>query len=272
MHLAKFSRKEFKNERWDYQPGEHVADVQPSQGGKTHWMYDLAGATDWPDKPPVSLVIKAVDSTPAHMTRRLGWKETPVWPPAPRRPWQPQPTGYTLWPKHDLSMRDDALERTQANQRAQIRRLFLGARKGGQPIIAGELYGLLAELGMRDLLIEGVTRGSSARSPIWYDTQKASGTQGISLPGFFLNCPMHYFFGYDPVEANRKKISEIGGINSAAVMDIVGGHGSWCPPECDEHISVVPMRTPSGIRPISELLYINKNGPRGGYMCIVSVF
>jgi hypothetical protein len=83
---------------------------------------------------------------------------------------------------------------------------------------------------------------------------------------------MHYFFGYDPVEGNRKRISEIGGINSAAVMDIVSGHGSYCPPECDEHISVVPIRTPGGIRPISELLYINKNGPRGGYMCIVSVF
>lgn len=271
MPLARFDRKEFLTERWDYQPGEHVATIQPSQGGKTHWNYELAAATDF-GRPPVALVIKAVDPTPSMMGKRLGWKEIRTWPPPPLLPWQRKPAGYNLWPKHDLSMHPQALERTQAAQEREFRKLFLSARKGGQPIIAGELYGLLAELHLRALLIEGVSRGSSAKSPIWYDTQKPSGTQGVSMPGQFFNCPTHLFLGYDPVETNRKRFSEIGGINAQLVMETVSGCRTSCPPDCAMHIRVVPIRTPYGVKPVSELLYINKNGPRGGYMCIVSVF
>jgi hypothetical protein len=270
MPLARFSRAEFKTSRWNYQAGEHVATIQPSQGGKTHWNYELAAATDFA-KPPVALVIKAVDPTPAMWAERLGWKELSAWPPK-RYPWQAEPPGYNLWPKHDLSMRDDALEVTQARQEREFRKVFLSARKGGQPIIAGELYGLLAELHLRNLLIEGVSRGSSARSPIWYDTQKPSGTQGVSMPGQFFNCPTHLFLGYDPVEQNRKRFSEIGGINTQLVMETVSGCRPSCPPDCALHIRVVPIRTPAGVKPVSELLYVDKNGPRGGYMCIVGVY
>jgi hypothetical protein len=270
MPLTRFSRKEFLSSYWDYQPGEHVATIQPSQGGKTHWNYELAGATDFP-KPPVALVIKAVDPTPAKMGAKLGWKEIHAWPPPKVYPWQDRPPGYNLWPKHNLTMADNALELTQAAQEREFRKLFLSSRKGGQAIIAGELYGLLAELHLRNLLIEAVSRGSSARSPIWYDTQKPSGTQGVSMPGQFFNCPTHLFLGYDPVETNRKRFSEIGGINTQLVMETVSGCRQSCPPDCAQHIRVVPTPTPYGVKPVSELLYINKNGPRGGYMCIIGV-
>lgn len=271
--LARFTRGEFKSERWHYEGGEHVAAFEPSQGGKTHWMYELAGATDFGpgSRPPVGLVIKAVDATPASWAKRLGWRETSTWPPR-RRVWEQRPPGYNLWPRHDLSMRDDALEVTQRRQEQEFRKLFLSARKGGQPILAGELYGLLAELHLRSLLIEAVSRGSSAASPLWYDSQRTAGTQGISMPGQFLNCPTHLFLGYDPVENNRKAFSQIGGINSQLVMETVGGCNNYCQPDCANHIRVFNVRTETGkIRPISELLYINKNGPRGGYMCIVGV-
>jgi len=271
MPLTRFSRKEFKASRWNYQPGEHVATIQPSQGGKTHWNYELASATEFA-KPPVALCIKAVDPTPAEWAKKLGWKEIRSWPPPPRWPWEAEPRGYNLWPKHDLSMRQDALEKTQAAQEREFKKLFLSARRGGQPVIAGELYGLLAELHLRNLLIEGVSRGPSAKSPIWYDTQKPSGTPGVSMPGQFFNCPTHLFLGYDPVEQNRKRFSEIGGINTQLVMETVSGCRPSCPPDCQLHIRVVPIPTPYGVKPVSELLYINKNGPRGGYMCIISVF
>jgi hypothetical protein len=270
MALARFSRAEFKSRRWDYQPGEHVATIQPSQGGKTHWNYELAAVTDF-GKPPVAMVIKAVDPTPARWGERLGWKETPTWPPPARMPFTREPPGYNLWPKHDLSMNTDALERTQERQEREFRKLLLSARRGGQAVIAGELYGLLAELHLRALLIEAVTRGSSARSPIWYDTQKPSGTQGISMPGQFFNCPTHLFLGYDPVKANRDRFSEIGGVNAELIKEVVSGCRSFCPPDCGEHIRIMPTQTPAGIKPISELLYINKNGPRGGHMCIIEV-
>jgi hypothetical protein len=255
--LTRFSREEFLRERWDYQPGEHVFVCQPSQGGKTHWLFQLAAATEFP-KPPVALVMKAVDPTPAAWTERLGWKETKHWPPPSRMPWQSKPPGYTLWPPHVLTMAPDALEQTAAIQEREFRKVFLDARRGGQAIIGDEVYGLIAELNLRSQIIEAVSRGSSAKSPLWYATQRPSGTQGISMPGHLFNCPTHLFLGFDPVEGNRKRFSEIGGINTAMVMDEVS------------RLQVIPTPTPHGMKPVSELLYINKNGPRGGYLCIVA--
>jgi hypothetical protein len=271
MSLARFTRREFKNERWDYEQGEHVATIEPTQAGKTHWNYELAAATDF-SRPPVALCMKAVDRTPAEWGKRLGWTETPVWPPKPRLPWQGSPPGYNLWPKHDLSMHPDALERTTENQAREFKKLFLAARRGGQPVIAGELQGLLGEKELRKLLMEAVNRGASARSPLWYDTQKPSGSQEVSIPGHFHNNPTHLFLGYDPVEVNRQKFSKIAGINSQLVMETVSGCGPQCRQDCRDHLRVIPVQTPRGIKHISELLYINKNGPRGGYMAIIGVY
>lgn len=80
MSLQRFNREEFLKTRWNPQRGEQVFIVQPSQGGKTHFAFELLNSIDHV-KPPVALVMKPRDPTPAEMTRKWGWKEIDRWPP-----------------------------------------------------------------------------------------------------------------------------------------------------------------------------------------------
>jgi hypothetical protein len=75
--------------------------------------------------------------------------------------------------------------------------------------VANELYGLLAELNLRTLLTAVVTRDSVAGHGLWYESQKPSGTQGISIPGFFFNSAEHMFLSKDGEERNRQRYGEI---------------------------------------------------------------
>lgn len=255
--LTRFTREEFLTRRWNHQPGEQVFVIQPTQGGKTRWLYQLANATPHV-KPPVCLVMKPRDPTPAEMTRKYGWKEIDTWPPS-RAPWSSRPPGYTLWPKHSLSLDPASIAKTNAHLKRQFEACLMDAYKNGDQItICDEIYGLLAELRMHETILALTTRGSGMKAPIWYATQKPSGTQtGGGLPGQLFNSPVHLFLGYDPDLRNRKTFSLIGGVNTDLVMDEVS------------KLQVHPIQTPHGIKPVSDLLYINKNGPRGGYLCII---
>jgi hypothetical protein len=255
VELTRFGRDEFKHTRWAPQRGESVFFCQPSQGGKTHWAFDLLGQTDHV-KPPVALVMKPIDPTPAAWTRRLGYREVPAWPPPPRI--GAKPPGYTLWPKHQISLDPASIAVSNANLKRQFERAMMDAYKNGdRTVFVDEIYGLLAELDMSQTVNALLTRGMGMGSGLWYATQKPSGTVGSPMPGFVFNSWVHGFFGHDPVEANRKRFAEISGINSGMVAETV------------HKLQVVPTATPAGVKPISELLYVNRNGPRGGYMAII---
>lgn len=255
--LARFNRREFLTERWDYQPGEQVFIAQPTQSGKTHWMWQLMAATGH-RRPPVALVMKPRDPTPAAMTARHGWKEIRSWPPPGRYPWQQVPPGYTLWPRHQLSLDPASLERTNTKIKAQFERCLMGAYKGGDQIVfVDEIYGLLGELGMEKTISALSNRGSGMGAAMWYATQRPAGTIGAGIPGYLLENPVHLFIGKTTVAASRKRFSEIAGVNSRLILGEMEG------------LQIVPTPTPYGTKPVSELLYVNKNGPDGGYMCIV---
>jgi hypothetical protein len=255
--LARFSRREFFTERWDYQPGEQVFISMPTQGGKTRFMWDLMAATPH-RRPPVGLVMKPRDPTPAQMTRAYGWKEIQAWPPPQRAFWQKEPPGYTLWPRHTLSLDPASLERTNDRIKAQFERCLMGSYKNGdQVVFVDEIYGLLGELGMEKTISALSNRGSGMGAALWYATQRPAGTVGAGLPGYLFDNPTHLFFGFTTVESSRKRISQIAGVDGRLVLSEV------------ENLQIVPTPTPYGVKPISELLYCNKNGPGGGYMCIV---
>lgn len=255
--VAHFTRAEFKTSRWDYQPSEHVFFCAPTQAGKTRWAFELLDATALA-RPPVALVMKPRDPTPAAMTKRLGWKEIRSWPPS-HLPLASKPPGYTLWPPHHLSLDPASLEATDKTIKAQFERALMDAyKRGDQQVFVDEVWGLIAELGMGTVINKLLTRGGGMGSGLWYATQKPGGTIGAPLPGYVFNSPTHLFLGYDPVAGNRKRFAEIGGVNTGLVMDAVA------------NLKTYPFPAPGGrTAHVSELLYINKNGPAGGYMCIV---
>jgi hypothetical protein len=203
----------FRRRKFDYKPGHHLAVFGPTQiAGKSTLSFALLEAViaNWPEIRPTTLCMKHRDRVIAHWTRRLGFREVPHWPPTPKvgelPPFGHRPPGHTLWPRQSLTdvEADNAL----------LEREFTSAityNRGHTPSIthANELYGMLAELNLRTLLTAVITRDSVAGHGLWYESQKPSGTQGISIPGFFFNSAEHMFLSKDGEARNRQRYADI---------------------------------------------------------------
>lgn len=229
-----FDLETFRRRHFDYRPGHMVAIFGPTQiSGKSTLSFALQEAIKdtQPEISSITLCMKHRDRVVAHWTKRLGYRETPSWPPDRKfselPPFGTKPAGYTLWPPQTLT------DPVADNERLQ--REFVKAvthNRGHTPSItnANELYGLLAELSkskdqagkpmvpMRTLLTAVVTRDSIAGHGLWYESQKPSGTQGISIPGFFFNSAEHMLLAKDGEERNRRRYAEIAcGIDPAEI-------------------------------------------------------
>jgi hypothetical protein len=210
----------FRRRKFEYDDGHHVAFFGPTQiAGKSTLSFALQEVAVTDRRRATVLCMKHRDRTVAHWTRRLGYREVPTWPPVPKvgelPPFGHPPRGYTLWPRQTLT----DVEADNALLEREFTKAIVHNRKNTPSITnANELYGLLAELNLRKLLTAVVTRDSIAGHGLWYESQKPSGTQGISIPGFFFNCAEHMFLSKDGEERNRVRYSEIAcGIDPAAI-------------------------------------------------------
>ena len=208
---------EFADRRFDYGDGDHVAAFGPTKAaGKTTLLLALLGhvVRTHPEIKPTTLVMKHKDRVVAGWTKRLGFQETASWPPT-RQISNWKPPGYTLWPRQSLT------DETRDNEllEREFRKAIVHNRKHSPSItFADELYGLIAELNLRKLLTAVVTRDSIAGHGLWYASQKPSGTQGVSIPGFFFNSAEHMFLSRDGEERNRVRYGEIAcGIDPGAI-------------------------------------------------------
>jgi hypothetical protein len=205
-----YALDEFRERRWDYRPGHHVAAFGPTQqAGKSTLMFALLEQVhrSYPDIRPTVLTMKHLDRIVSAWTRRLNYQETPLWPPRRQlRRGLERPPGYTVWPAQTLDNEDLDNEHLERQFRAVI-----AANRKHPPSItfADEIYGLIAELNMRRLLTAVVTRDSGAGHGLWYASQKPSGSQGISIPGFFFDSAEHMFLSKDGDERNRQRYGEI---------------------------------------------------------------
>jgi hypothetical protein len=209
---------EFADKYFDYKPGNHVAAFGPTNiSGKTTLLFYLLGSKRTADiENKTVLCMKHTDRIVAGWTDRLGYVETPLWPPRRRlRDGFNQPTGYTLWPHQTLT----DPERDNEHLADQFRRAITHNRTHTPSVtFADEIYGLIAELNMRTLLTAVVTRDAIAGHGLWYASQKPSGTQGVSMPGFLFNSAEHMFLSKDGEERNRIRYGEIAcGIDPRAI-------------------------------------------------------
>lgn len=226
MRVARFERDEFLRTRWAYRPGEHVSLIAPTQNGKTSMIFDLLRYTDtsWCRIPPMMLVAKPRDRVVAEGLDGLGWKETDRWPPR-RKLWEDAPPGYGLWPKH---LRGASTAKNNAHLRTVFDPAVSEAFWGGDSIIVGdEVYFLAVELAMAGELTRHWTQGAGMGAGLWTATQKPSGTSQGSIPSFMYNSPTHTFLGHDPDERNRKRFSEIGGVDPKLVSETVEKLGRY---------------------------------------------
>lgn len=237
--VLQLTRDEFLENYFDYRPGEHVSIIGPTQiAGKTHLAHQLLNrAIETTGLPALSLVMKPRDSTVAKWAQQLQFKEISDYPPS-KWPWQAEPRGYTLWPKHSFDPDKD-----NARIRTIFRKAILDKYRTGDSIIFGdEVYGLCVELGLATELTALWTRGGGMGAGLWSATQKPSGTQQGSIPSFVYNSPSWLFLSRDPDRRNQQRFAEIGGIDGNGVAELTQSLRKY------------------------EFLCIKRDGP---YMCVV---
>jgi hypothetical protein len=96
-----FSRQEFGEFRFDYNPGEHVVFGGPSTRGKTRMAFDLLDYVVTPDLPAMVAVSKPDDAETHIQGARLGFRRVEEWPPPPKinEMFNGKPRGYLVWPQ-----------------------------------------------------------------------------------------------------------------------------------------------------------------------------
>lgn len=221
MRVLRLDRADFLANYWRYRPGEHVAAFGPTQrSGKTHLLFQLLGAANCPNVRKTAFCMKPIDRTVSRWSEALDFKEVPTWPPPPRWPWQDKPSGFTLWPRHTMNPAIDNRHIGGVFQTA----ILDGYKRGNTILFLDEIYGMLAELkvsdpskqngtrtGLTEELLAVLTRGGGMGCGAWLATQKPSGTQQTSLPGFVFNCPTHMFLAPDNDDRNRRRYAELAG-------------------------------------------------------------
>jgi hypothetical protein len=216
--VQRLDRLDFLENYFDYKRGDHVSIIGPTQiAGKTHLAHQLLdSAASQTGIKPVSFVMKPRDETVANWSGKLKFKEIDQWPPPKWKFWEPEPRGYTLWPKHSFDP-----ERDNEHMKGIFRRALLDQYKNGDSItFADEVYGVCVELGMPTELTALWTRGGGMGAGLWSATQKPSGTQQGGIPSFVYNSPSWLFLSRDPDKRNRDRFNEIGGIDGNSISEI----------------------------------------------------
>lgn len=239
--LQYIQREEFLSDYFDYQPGQHISVIGPTNiSGKSYLCHQLLDqAIKNTGLPAVSLVMKPRDRTVSEWSQKLQFKEISSWPPV-KYPWQRAPRGYTLWPHQSQT----DIGSDNAHLANEFRGAILDMYKKGDAIIFGdEVYGLCVECGLSQELTALWTRGQGMGVGLISATQKPSGTTQGSIPSFVYNSPTWTFLSRDPDKRNRDRFSEIGGVDGHFIGD-----------------EVMKLRK-------YEFLCLHREGP---YMCIVS--
>lgn len=262
FNLEWIPRVPFIDEYFTYHRGQHLALIEPTGGGKTRIKYQLLKrAMELCPQLRVKVTIpkRLVLEAPAY-NAALGLAETPTWPPAPRRFWEKEPTGYAVWPKHLLGRPDEdpdmVLQRNRAHIEAIMKAAALDSLEKGDVIHdADDIYVQAVVLGMNEFFSEMLTDGRELGCGLWGANQKPSGTRDGSVTSFFYSAPSHLFLGADPDGRNRQRAGEIGGVDPKYISNVV------------EHLEVHQF----GEHAISDKLYVCKaqSGPEGPAMCIV---
>lgn len=253
MQIAYIPRADFLNGGFDYEPGEHVAFFEPTQQGKTHLAYQMlqSAMAQHPELRYASLMPKSRDPATRRWAEAIGMPVIDRWPPPARFPWQEKPPGHVLWPRHPK------------NVTVRERRDYVGGvirtglhdqfEKGDSVTLIDDVL-LCSLLGLNPEMEEHLSAGGGGGAALWLTNQKTSGTKEAAVTTLAYSAPVHILLGHDPIGENRRRFSDIGGVEPGMVARVVAG------------LRKHRIKTAAGYKNISEKLYIRKDGP---YMAII---
>jgi hypothetical protein len=226
-------RPEFLNHLWSYRPGEHVSVIAPTDWGKTFLCHQLLARSATPRLPAVEIVMKPKDDTVASYVKESGFRKVTEWP-TTHTIFQ-KPPGWVLWPKHVYKPEID----DPSHYRIYRAALLDSYKRGNRIVFADEMVGL-CDLGLTNELKTIWRRGRSMKCGLWGATQRP---REVPLDAY--SQAGHLFLGNNPDDADRKRYSEIGGVDRKLVSEVVAS------------------------LPKYHWLYIKRNGRNGPEMCIV---
>lgn len=250
MSLLRLSRSEFLDEVFDYRPGEHLAVIEPTGGGKSWLCYQLLGEAmrQNPHLSVMSAMPKPADPTTAAWARSLDLRETPVWPPR-RKLFERKAAGYVLWPPHLMGV-------PPAERRAKVAEVLKRGiddqyRRGNSVTFVDDAHSAAVLMGLNEYLEELLVNGRAGGAGAWMALQKPTGSAATgSVSSFAYSSATHLFLGRDPDQRNIKRFGEIGGFD---------------PRETQAIVRSLKLYSVNG-HTVSEKLYIDGRGP---YRCLV---
>lgn len=160
----------------NYQPGEHVTIIGPTNSGKTTLVFEMLNKVATPELPAVVLVMKPKDSTVVAAAKRLGFYRTERWPPASKRDWRPwRPTfgqkirGWIFWPRQSLTniRRDDDMLAFHFGK--AISDCY---RTGNRIVFVDEAHAVQNDLKLKPEIDAVLMRGRSLGCGGWFATQR----------------------------------------------------------------------------------------------------
>jgi hypothetical protein len=251
MSLLELDRAEWLDSYWEYNPGEHVVVIEPTGGGKTFLAYSMLAEAmrRYPDLSVASFMPKASDPSTAQWAQALNLRETPVWPPQ-RKLFAGKPAGHVVWPKHRMDL-------PPAERREEVGKVLRAGLdgqyvKGNSISFVDDAHSAATYMKLNDYIEEMLVNGRAGGAAAWLALQKPSGTINAGgITTYAYQSPTHLLFGKDTVDANLKRLSEIGGgIDPKRVEAIVRGLRLYR----------------IGTHTVSQKLYIDKRGP---YMALI---
>lgn len=208
VHLE---RDDFLAHYWDYEGGQHVTILAPTQNGKTTLGFQLLRKTARHDRLPASvLVVKPRDKTVAKWRKDLDYGLARDYPP----PRFPKRDGWLIWPRHSFDIDADEKHHSDVMRRA----IMGGFQKGDGITFADEVLGLV-DLGLKRELRRVHTQGAGMGNGLWVTSQRP-----FEMPQTAFSQAEHLFLGPTPDKRDRDRYREIGGVDpdhiEAAVMKL----------------------------------------------------
>ncbi len=210
------SRKEFLQEfKRDYQSGQHLTEIGPTQRGKSKMGKDLLESVISPDRKAIVLVGKPPGRERTwddEAAKELNLRVVENYPP-PYNPRDRKRNGFLLRPRH--SLKDPVADET--NLQVQFRAAIIGqySKTGkGTITVVDEGHQVQVDLKLKKICEAPLMRGAPDNA-MWTFVQR-----GRFVSYLCYDAPEHILIFRDDDRSNQQRYSEISGVDAQQVSEI----------------------------------------------------